>query len=211
MAVTVSLNPTTAALKAGDTQQLTPTVTGGTSGVTYSSSNAAVATVNASGLITAIKSGTATITATSVDDNTKTATCAVTATLKVVVPVIAFSALPQEKTLVAATAAGFLADATLSFALHSGHGSVASSGVYEAGLEGTDVVRVTSNEDNTQYVDVTITVADIVSDAHRVHLADAENSLIQSLIVREMQIVDRTSPLMALLKSALANLTKFGN
>jgi uncharacterized protein YjdB len=75
----VSLSPTTASLAVGGTQQLTPTILPANAtnkNVTYSSSNTAVATVNASGLIIAVANGTATITVTTVSGS-KTATCAV--------------------------------------------------------------------------------------------------------------------------------------
>ncbi|MBF4506453.1 Ig-like domain-containing protein [Flavobacterium sp. JLP] len=76
----VTLAPTTATLSVGATQQLTPTVNPSTAtnkSVTYSSNNTAVATVNTSGLITAVASGAATITVTT-QDGAKTATCAIT-------------------------------------------------------------------------------------------------------------------------------------
>lgn len=76
----VSLNPTSASLSVGATQQLTPTVlpTNATNkNVTYSSNNTAVATVNSSGLVTAVANGSAVITVTTVDGS-KTSTCAVT-------------------------------------------------------------------------------------------------------------------------------------
>lgn len=78
----VSLSPTTASLNVGGTQQLTPTVLPSNAtnkSVTYSSNNTAVATVNASGLITAVANGTATITVATVDGN-KTSTCLVSVT-----------------------------------------------------------------------------------------------------------------------------------
>ena len=78
----VSLSPTTASLNVGGTQQLTPTIlppNATNKSVTYSSNNTAVATVNASGLITAVANGTATITVTTVDGN-KTNTCLVSVT-----------------------------------------------------------------------------------------------------------------------------------
>ncbi len=49
-------------------------------GVTWSSGNTAVATVNQSGVVTAVSEGSATITATSAADSSVTATCAVTVT-----------------------------------------------------------------------------------------------------------------------------------
>lgn len=76
----VSLSPASASLSVGATQQLTPTVLPANAtnkNVTYSSNNTVVATVNASGLITAVANGTATITVTTVDGS-KTSTCAVT-------------------------------------------------------------------------------------------------------------------------------------
>ena len=50
-------------------------------GVTWSSSNEAVATVNKNGIVTAVGKGDAVITATSVKDDTKSASCAVTVKL----------------------------------------------------------------------------------------------------------------------------------
>jgi len=76
----VSLSPSSASLNAGGTQQLTPTVLPANAtnkSVTYSSNNTAVATVNSSGLITAVANGTAAITVSTVDGN-KTSTCVIT-------------------------------------------------------------------------------------------------------------------------------------
>lgn len=78
----VTVSPTTKSLVVGATQQLTPTVapTNATNkAVTYTSSDATVATVNASGLVTAVKAGTTNITVNTTDGN-KTAVCAVTVT-----------------------------------------------------------------------------------------------------------------------------------
>lgn len=78
----VTVAPTTKSLAVGATQQLTPTVlpAGATNKtVTYSSSATGIATVNASGLVTAVAVGTANITVKTNDGN-KTAVCAVTVT-----------------------------------------------------------------------------------------------------------------------------------
>jgi len=75
----VSLSPASASLNVGATQQLTPTVLPSNAtnkAVTYTSNNTSVATVNSSGLITAVANGTATITVTTADGN-KTSLCAV--------------------------------------------------------------------------------------------------------------------------------------
>lgn len=78
---TVSVSPGTSTLTVGDTQQLTATAkdSGGTTissaTFSYSSSDASVATVSTTGLVTAVAAGTATITVTS---SGKTGTSAIT-------------------------------------------------------------------------------------------------------------------------------------
>ncbi|MBQ8823122.1 MAG: Ig domain-containing protein [Lachnospiraceae bacterium] len=77
----VSLDKSTITLKDGETATLTASVTpsdADNNGVTWSSSNTAVATVT-NGTVTAVKEGTAVITVTTVDGG-KTATCAITVT-----------------------------------------------------------------------------------------------------------------------------------
>lgn len=76
----VTLAPTTVTLASTETQQLTPTILPATASnktVSYSSDNNDVATVSASGLVTAVASGTANITVTTANGS-KTATCVVT-------------------------------------------------------------------------------------------------------------------------------------
>jgi formylglycine-generating enzyme required for sulfatase activity len=76
----VTLNQATLSLAAGATGQLAATVSPSNAtnrNVTWSSSNAGVATVSAAGLVTAQSAGTATITVTT-QDGYKTATCTVT-------------------------------------------------------------------------------------------------------------------------------------
>lgn len=78
----VSVSPTSASIKAGLTQQLTASITPSNAtnqNVTWSSSNSAVATVNAAGLVTGIATGTANITVTTQDGN-KTAVAVITVT-----------------------------------------------------------------------------------------------------------------------------------
>lgn len=83
----ITLNASTKSLAKGSTFQLTATVlpadaTNKT--VTWTSSDSTKVSVSSSGLITALKSGTATITAKT--NNNKTATCAVTVTAIVKTP-----------------------------------------------------------------------------------------------------------------------------
>ncbi|MTH16434.1 Ig-like domain-containing protein [Flavobacterium sp. LC2016-01] len=76
----VTVSPASASIFAGQTQQLTATVSpsnASNTNVTWSSSNTAVATVNSSGLVTGVAQGTATITATTVSGS-KTATSSFT-------------------------------------------------------------------------------------------------------------------------------------
>lgn len=82
----VELNKTTLSLDEGGTETLTVTVTPAgaeNKAVTWSTSDAAIATVSDAGVVTAVKKGTATITATSVADKTKTAACEVTVAEKI--------------------------------------------------------------------------------------------------------------------------------
>jgi len=77
----VAVLPTSLTLTSGDTDMLIVTVlpvNATNPSVTYTSSNTAVATVNAVGLVRAVGTGTATITVASVEDPTKTATCTIT-------------------------------------------------------------------------------------------------------------------------------------
>lgn len=78
----VTLNKTTTSLAVGATETLTATVAPANATnkkVTWKSSDATKATVDATGKITAVAEGTATITVTT-EDGAKTATCAVTVT-----------------------------------------------------------------------------------------------------------------------------------
>lgn len=83
----ITLDATTKTLAKGSTYQLTATILPANATnktVTWSSSAPTIASVSTSGLITALKSGTATITAKT--NNNKTATCAVTVTAIVKTP-----------------------------------------------------------------------------------------------------------------------------
>lgn len=79
----VTLNKETTSIVAGENETLVATVAPETAtdkSVTWSSSDEAVATVDANGKVVGVAAGSANITVTCVDDNTKTATCAVTVT-----------------------------------------------------------------------------------------------------------------------------------
>jgi hypothetical protein len=77
----IKVTPETATINIGATQQLTATVlpeNATNKDVTWSSSDQAIATVDATGLVTGVAPGTVTVTATSVADPTISATAAVT-------------------------------------------------------------------------------------------------------------------------------------
>ena len=77
----LTMSESTLTLNSGSTAQLTVTATPPNAlnpSVTWSSSNENVATVDATGLVTAVAGGTCTITAAAVDGSGKTATCQVT-------------------------------------------------------------------------------------------------------------------------------------
>ena len=76
----VALSETAVEIKPGDKLQLTASVLpeGSPQGMTWSSSNTEVASVDEAGLVTAIAEGTAVVTATSSADSSKSASCTVT-------------------------------------------------------------------------------------------------------------------------------------
>ncbi len=77
---TIAVTPPTLNLTVGQTGQLAASVTGSTASVSWATSAAAVATVDQTGLVTAVTPGTATITASLANQPNVSATAAVTAT-----------------------------------------------------------------------------------------------------------------------------------
>ncbi len=97
----ITLNQTTANINVGSTQQLIATVSPSNASnqlISWTTSIAAIATVNSSGLITAVCAGSATITATTLDGN-KSAIC----TLTVTNPVISINSITVSPTTAAIT------------------------------------------------------------------------------------------------------------
>jgi uncharacterized protein YjdB len=76
----ISLDQSSMNLNVGDSQQLTATTTPAAVGVTWTSSDTSIATVDSNGNVTGVKEGTCTITATTADG--LTATCIVTVSPK---------------------------------------------------------------------------------------------------------------------------------
>lgn len=95
----VALNETAVEVKPGDKLQLSASVLpeGSPQGVTWSSSNAEVASVDEAGLVTAIAEGTAVVTATSSADSSKSASCTVTVIASAPLPVVVTAGcVPQD-------------------------------------------------------------------------------------------------------------------
>jgi uncharacterized protein YjdB len=166
----VTVSPATATLSVGATQQLTPTVAPANATnktVSYSSNNTGVATVNGSGLVTAIASGTATITVTT-QDGAKTATAVITVnTSNVAVTNVSLS--PASATLsVGATQQltptvlpSNATNKTVSYASNNtGVATVNASGLVTAVSNGTATITVTTADGNkTSTAVITVSTA----------------------------------------------------
>jgi uncharacterized protein YjdB len=152
----VSVNPSVVTMNVGSTQQLNATVTPANAtnqNVTWSSSNPAVATVSASGLLTITGAGTAQVTVTTNDGN-RTAVVNVTGT---VIPVTSVSVSPSSAQLLPnatlnLTATMLPANATnQNLAWSSSNpavASVSSSGVVTATGIGTATITLRSVDGN---------------------------------------------------------------
>ncbi|RYY49294.1 MAG: T9SS type A sorting domain-containing protein, partial [Chitinophagaceae bacterium] len=161
----VSLAPDAVNITRGSTQQLTPTITPNNAtnkAVTFTTSNAAIATVSSSGLVTAVGNGTATITVTTADGS-KTATASVTVNAisvnsLTVSPATATIETGATKQLAATVLPDNADDKTVTWS--SGNNTIATvnaSGLVTAVTAGTVTITATSNDGNKTAVS-TITV-----------------------------------------------------
>ncbi|MFH7016380.1 Ig-like domain-containing protein [Flavobacterium sp. FlaQc-47] len=161
----VSVNPTSATVGLGSTQQLNPTIAPANAtnqNLTWTSSNTAVATVNGSGLVTAVSAGTTTITVKTVDGN-KTATSAITVAA---IPVASVSVSPNTASLYAGntqqlSATIAPANATNKTVTWSSNNTaiatVNSSGLVTAVSAGTAIITA-KTQDGNKTATATITV-----------------------------------------------------
>ena len=169
LATGIALNKTSLSLRETETAQLTATVTPEDAedrSVTWSSSDNSIATVNAEGVVTAIKEGTATITATTNDGSNLKATC----TVKVsIMPVASITLNITEKTLeegetVNLTASVLPANASnKSLAWTSSDENIATvdaNGLVTAVKEGTATITAKANDGSNVSAQCTINVSD---------------------------------------------------
>jgi uncharacterized protein YjdB len=162
----VAVTPTTASVFLAATQQLTATVTadvGAAQTLTWRSSNAAVASVSASGLVTGVSVGTATITVLSTADTTRRATAAITVASRPLSVSIAERAVNVNPGSTTTLTAVVLADPGVNTAVtwSSASGSVATIsqlGVVTGVAQGTSLITATSVADPSRRDTVTVRV-----------------------------------------------------
>lgn len=164
----VTVTPTTANVGVNNTVTLTAKVTPANAsnrGITWTSSNNAIATVNANGVVKGIKEGTVTITATSKDGGYK-------ATANVVVkhiPVTGVTVTPTSVTMLTNTTKQFTAkvaptnasvkNVTWSVENGTGKGTITQTGAFTAKQAGT-VTVVATTKDGNKVAKVTVTIND---------------------------------------------------
>jgi len=162
----VAVAPTTATLFIGNTQQLAATVVAEgslPSTVTWQSGTPSVATVSASGLVTAVAVGTATITAASTADPSKTASATITVAprpISVAITQRVVGLNPGTSTTLTATVS---ADPGVSTAVTWTSATPAVATITQGGVVtgvagGTSLITATSQADNSKRDTVTVTV-----------------------------------------------------
>lgn len=161
MAAGVTLEPNSLNLKENETAQLSASVqpTTASQSIRYSSNNDAVATVSNTGLVTAVKEGTAIITAAANDGSGKYATCTVkVGSTPVEVPVTGITVSPSEMLLEAKEAKELKAtvepaNATNKGVIYSSSNTnvavVSNDGLVTAVNNGTAIITVTSKENSS--------------------------------------------------------------
>lgn len=162
----VTVQPTELNLKTDGTYQLSVSVLPSNAderGVTFESSNTAVATVSASGLITAQGPGSATITVTAKDSSGKKATCTVTVTQPVKgVTVSPSSVVIQKDNVQKLTASVVPENATNKKLIYKSSNEtvavVSNDGIITARSEGWATITVCSEENQAIYGTCTVKV-----------------------------------------------------
>ncbi|OUP56919.1 Ig-like domain-containing protein [Pseudoflavonifractor sp. An184] len=165
----VTLNKTSTSLYVGDTEILTATVEPSDAtnkNVTWSSDDTSVATVDASGRVTAVSAGTATITVTT-EDGTKTATCTVTVTVPVTGVTLSqtqaslyYNRTPNTLTLTATVAPDNATNKAVTWtSSDSAVATVDQNGVVTALARGTAVITAAAADGSGASASCTVTVS----------------------------------------------------
>jgi uncharacterized protein YjdB len=161
----VTVTPGTAAIRVGESQPLNAVVNaaaGAATGVTWSSANTGVATVSATGVVTAVSVGTATIKATAVADakvaGSATITVAATRSLTLTPATVTIGG-GQTATLTATVDGGAGFPATVTWRSSATNiASVSTSGVVSGVAPGVAIVTALSTADTTLRASTTVTV-----------------------------------------------------
>ncbi len=161
----VTVTPGTAAIRVGETQALNAVVSavaGTATGVTWSSANTSVATVSATGVVTAVAVGTATIKATAVAEakvaGSATITVAATRSLSVTPATVTIGG-GQTTTLTATVDGGAGFPTTVTWRSSAANiASVSTTGVVSGVTPGVAIITVLSTADSTLRASTTVTV-----------------------------------------------------
>ncbi|MCA0375163.1 MAG: Ig-like domain-containing protein [Gemmatimonadetes bacterium] len=162
----VSVSPTAASLFIGGTQQLTATVTadaGASQAVTWRSATPTVATVSATGLVTAVGVGSAQVTVLATADTTRRATATITVTPRPVSVSITQRAVSLNVGSTVPLTAVVSADPGVSTAVtwttaNSTIATVSAQGVVSGVANGSTLITATSVADATKRDTVTVNV-----------------------------------------------------
>ena len=174
----VTLDPTSLSLFTGDTATLTATVepeNATNKNVTWSSDDTSVATVDATGKVTAVSAGTATITVTTVDQS-KTATCEVTVAAATV-PVtgvtlsqneahLYYNRTPNTLTLTATVAPDNATNKAVTWTSSNPSVATVENGVVTAAARGTAVITATAADGSGASASCTVTVSSYLPPAN---------------------------------------------
>ncbi|MFB9328001.1 Ig-like domain-containing protein [Paenibacillus aurantiacus] len=175
----ITLNKDQTSIEAGQTEQLTSTVSPSSANtkVTWSvvhQSGANVASVSSTGIVSAISPGTATVRATSYYDSTKFADALVTVTGKPVTSLMLNkdqTSLEEGQTeqLVATVQPSDATNKNVTWSVVNESTAnvvtVSNTGFLTATKEGTATVRAASESDNTRFADITVTVTTKVANS----------------------------------------------
>ena len=173
--ISVTITPANASTNIGGTVQFTPTVANSTVGVAWTISPAALGTISASGMFTAVTAGQGTVTAASMQDSTKSASALVTVNTTAPPPstgAIVVTIRPSAMTVNVGSRARFRATLThstqgVTWTTTGAIGTIDKTGLFIASLTpGTGSVTARSIDDPTKSAtsQVTLTAASCRSD-----------------------------------------------